>query len=356
MDRLKAIADWLPNGRIGALVTAAVTRRYLTGFGEGGGIVIVTKEQCLYYTEAEHYEKAKQTVSGCRVVMIKNLRLQLMELMLNLNIRLLFIEPERMTVREYTELSEAVHCAEIEMSGGMSEMLAQLRAVKSEEEIALIRRAQGIADAAYKRFLSSVRRGMTEKQAAALLSGYILECGADGVPFPVSAASGENSALEHPKPTDRKLSVGDFLVLRFGAECGGYCSAVTRTIAVGEVGEVMEDVYNAAAAACSDAIAVIGAGRGCKLPYSVAKSTLNSWGGLDEHFGETLGCGIGAELNEEPWISRNSRGVLRSGMVVTVAPAVRIAGRFGVCIEDVTVVEENGCEILSNATKKLIHI
>lgn len=356
MDRLKELREWLPDARSGAVVTSAVSRSYLLGFAKGEGTLVISKEQSVLYVGAEVYEQAKSAVCCCKVVLATNLRSQLLELMLNLNVSRVYIEPERMTVREYAALADCMHFGELLTDGALSEKLAQMRAVKTDEELALIRKAQGISDAAYRRFLGDIRKGMTEKQAAGMLSSYLLESGADALAFPVSAASGENTALGFPQVTDRALSSGDLLVVRFGAVCGGYCSSCARTIAVGDISEVMEDVYNAVVSASADAVNVLGAGRGCKLPYSVAKSTLNSWGGLDERFPETLGHGVGMEPQEAPVISAESRGVLREGMVVTVAPSVRVSGKFGVSLEDMAVITENGCNLLSNATKKLIHI
>lgn len=355
MSRLEEISEWLPDKRSGALVTSKENLRYLTGY-DGEALLVVTKERCCLFVASGDEDRAKRTVTECRVCVSRNMHSQLLELLLSHNVSRIYIEPEKTSVKQLERLRECVHYAEILTTDELSEKLFSMRSVKSEQEIAYIEKAQSVADTAYKHFISDVRRGMSEKQAAGLLSCYILSCGADALAFPVVVLSGENTAKKDAQSSDRKLAAGDFLVVRFGAVYRGYCSATARTIAVGEVSERMEEYYNAVVSAVSDAVDVLGAGRGGKLPYSVAKSTLNSWGGLDAHFGGELGSGIGLSLREPPVISEESRAVLREGMVFTIDPAIRVTGEFGVSVQDTVLITENGCKILSNATKTLIHI
>ncbi len=356
MNRLEELVEWLPESRVGALITSPVTREYLLGFSEGKGVLIVSKERCVLYVSPEVFEKAKERVKDCRVIEMQHMRTQLLNLLLSVNVSKLFVEPERMTVSEFETYRECLHFADIYTSDDLSRKLTLMRSVKTAEEIACIEKAQSIADAAYHRFLSDVRRGMTERQVAGLLGSHIIGCGADELAFPVSASSGENSAVPGAPNTDRRLAVGDFLVVRFGARWRGYCSQTTRTIAIGDVSERMKEAYNAVSSACYDAVDVLAAGRGTKLADSVARSTLNSWSGLDKFCCEQMGHGVGLEPCEFPSIDFDSRVVLRTNMVVTVAPAVRIPKEFGVCIEDMVLITEDGSKILSNTTKKLVQI
>ena len=135
-----------------------------------------------------------------------------------------------------------------------------------------------------------------------------------------------------------------------------YHSDMTRTLAVGQVSQEMEKLYNAVYYANLDGIKAVKPGINGKVVDSVARATLAAWGGYDKYFGHGLGHGVGLEIHEQPTLSQRSRSMLRPGMIVTVEPGAYISGKFGVRIEDMVVVTENGCDVLTKSTKNLIHI
>ena len=353
MERLEELAAWL-TPRTAALVTSALSRRYLLGFASEDGVLLVTGEESYFIIDARYYDAACRSVKNARVLLLRDMRAQLLELMVTHNVRSVLVEADRMTVREFAAYEEQFHYAQFDRSDALADKLGIMRMIKSAQELRCICEAQRIADRAFTRVMSSIKRGMTEKQVAAAVNYCLLDEGSEGMAFPVMAASGENSAHAHIAPTDRKLERGDFLVLDFGAVYGGYCSDMTRTLAVGTPTAEMEEVYTAVASAQNDALRAMAAGRGSKLADSVARSTLGAWGGLDRYFTHGLGHGVGLEVHEAPFISQSSRSVLRAGMVVTAEPGVYVTGRFGVRIEDMALVTEDGARVISHSTKKLL--
>lgn len=356
MNRIERLADWLSDERSGALITSEVSRRYLSEYASTDGIMLVTKEQSYFLIDARYFDHAKQQVKGAAVILLQDTGSQLLDLLIKHNIKRLHIESDWLTVRELEDFRDKLHCSEIDAGNSLSDKLREMRIIKTDEEIELITTAQRIAEKAFERLVGTIRSGMTEKQVSALLDYYIMDCGADALSFPIIAASGENSAVPHAVPTDKEIKNGEFLTLDFGALYKSYHSDMTRTVAIGNVSEEMEEVYNAVYSANIDAMQAVRSGVGCKVVDSVARSTLNAWHGLDKYFQHGLGHGVGLEIHEEPRLSRTSTSTLRTGMVVTIEPGVYISGKFGVRIEDMGVVTENGYNNLATTTKNLIHI
>ncbi len=356
MNNIERLCEQLSDETHGALITSDVSRRYLCGFKSSAGVLLVTKEQSYLIIDSRYFDKARELAKGCEVVLMENAGKQLLDLLLKHNITTLSVESDYMTLREFEEYTEKLYYAELDNSGWLSERLSAMRVIKTADEVKLIVKAQRIAENAFDRLLDNIRKGMTEKQVAALLNYYIMDCGAEDLSFETIAASGINSASPHAVPTDKPLEEGDFLTLDFGAVCDGYHSDMTRTLVVGNPTPEMEALYNAVLYANYDALKAVRHDVGGKLVDSVVRSTLNGWGGYDRYFGHGLGHGVGLEIHEAPTLSQKSSSMLRSGMIVTIEPGAYISGKYGVRIEDMVLVTEDGCENLTMTTKNLIHI
>ncbi len=356
MNNIEKLSNLLSDENHGALITSDVSRRYFCGFKSSAGVIFVTKEQSYLIIDSRYYDKACERVKDCTVILMEDMRSQLMDLMIKHNIRKLSVESAYMTIKEFEEYKEKLFYAELDGSAWLSEKISGMRVIKSRDEVELIVKAQRIAEAAFERLLERMRKGMTEKQVAALLNYYMMDCGADDLSFETIAASGVNSASPHAVPTDKPLQEGDFLTLDFGAVVDGYHSDMTRTLVIGEPTPEMEELYNAVFYANLDAMKAVRADIGGKVVDSVARSTLQGWGGYDQYFGHGLGHGVGLEIHEAPTLSRKSSSMLHEGMIVTIEPGAYISGKYGVRIEDMVLVTENGCENLTMTTKKLIRI
>lgn len=258
------------------------------------------------------------------------MRTQLSELLLKHDIRKLMLESDYMTLSEFAAYKEQLHFVELDATSWLSDFIWGMRIIKTAEEVKLIVKAQRIAEKAFERLVDNIHRDMTEKQVAALLNYYMMDLGADDLSFETIAASGVNSASPHAVPTDKKLQEGDFLTL--------------DSVEVRVVNRVVELLL--LRRYCPDG----------EVVDSVARATLAAWGGYDKYFGHGLGHGVGLEIHEQPTLSQRSRSMLKPGMIVTVEPGAYISGKFGVRIEDMVVVTENGCDNLTKSTKNLIHI
>lgn len=356
MNNIQRLAEKFSDTMHGALITSDVSRRYFCGFKSSAGVILVTKDCAYLIIDSRYYDKARARVTDCEVLLMEDMRRQLLDLMIKHNITRLSVESAYMTIAEFEKYKSELFYAELDGSAWLSECISAMRVIKSAEEVKLIVQAQRIAEAAFERLLERLRRGMTEKQAAALLNYFIMDCGADDLSFETIAASGVNSASPHAVPTDKPLQNGDFLTLDFGAVVDGYHSDMTRTLAIGDITPEMEELYNAVFYANLDGLQAVRADIGGAVVDSVARSTLNGWGGYDKYFGHGLGHGVGLEIHEAPTLSRKSSSMLRAGMIVTVEPGAYISGKYGVRIEDMVLVTENGCENLTLTTKKLIRV
>ncbi len=230
-----------------------------------------------------------------------------------------------------------------------------LRQVKEPTEIERIDAAQQLTDAAFERLLSTIRVGMTEREIALRLEFDMRERGSEGVAFPPIVASGPNSARPHATVSDRELSAGDFVVLDFGARVDGYCADMTRTLVVGSADAQQRALYDAVLAANLAGIDALAAGRLGKDVYDVARAVLAERG-YGELFTHGLGHGVGRDVHELPGMGPRGDKELPPNSVVTVEPGAYEPGWGGVRIEDLVVVEEGGCRVLTRSPKDLIEI
>lgn len=354
MTNIERVSEILSDEHHGALITSDVSRRYLCEFQSSAGVILITGEKSYLLIDSRYFDKARERVKDCEVILLDSVFEQLKELLIKHDIRRLSVENERMTLSELDKYKEKHHFIDFDTTSALSDKLNAMRVIKTPEEVEKIKAAQRIAEKAYDRLVSNIRAGMTEKQVAATLDYYMMGYGADGLSFDTIAASGVNSASPHAVPTDKPLKKGEFLTLDFGALLDGYHSDMTRTLCVGRPSEKMEEVYNSVLQANLDAIDAVRPDICGKVVDSVARSTLNAFGGYEQYFGHGLGHGVGLEIHEAPTMSKRSTSMLKAGMIVTVEPGVYISGEFGVRIEDMVLVTENGCENLTETSKRLI--
>ena len=225
----------------------------------------------------------------------------------------------------------------------------------TEEEIAAIRKAQSITDAAFLEILDFIKPGKTEKEVAAYLEYCMRRLGADGLAFETIAAGGPNSAKPHAVPGDRPLRQGDFFTMDYGAYWGGYCSDMTRTVAVGEPTEEMRRVYDTVLAAQLLGIEKAVVGASCRAVDAAARELIYN-AGYEGCFGHSLGHSVGIEIHEMPGFSPSiaPETTAKEGMVITVEPGIYLEGRFGVRIEDMVWLAPDGTKDLTNSPKELI--
>ncbi len=342
MNHLKQIAAKLPEYGIDAmLLNSEPGEYYAVGF-HGEGNVVVTAEKCFYFTDSRYIEAAGNLITGAEIAMTghsRNYRAMVQEVVEQCGIKTMGFEENYLSVAEY-ELWEKGLTAKLVPA---QKLVNSLRAAKDEEEIALMRKAQEITDRAFDEILKFIRPGMTEQEIAAKLQYDMLRFGAEKMSFDPIVVSGPNGSLPHGVPSSKQVQKGEFLTMDFGCKYGGYCSDMTRTVALGEPTEEMKKVYQIVLEAQLAGIAVTAAAR-----KVIADA------GYGDKFGHGYGHSLGIEIHESPNANTRDNTLLPVGAVVSAEPGIYLPGKFGVRIEDVTILREDGCEILTKSPKDLI--
>lgn len=353
MDRIQALVEKLPQEVDGALITSTVNRHYFTGLRSSAGVLLVTRKGCSALLDFRYIEVARRTIQSCEVILQEKLEEQLPQLVKKYGVRRLALETTYQTIGEMNRFQKLLPEVEL-LTGEEDKTILQLRRVKDEEEIGHIRDAQAITDKSFSEMLDVIKAGMTERQVAAELEYRLKKNGADGLAFATIAVAGPNSSMPHGVPGDRPLQAGDFLTLDFGAASAGYCSDMTRTVAIGHVTEEMEKVYNLVLEAQLASIAKIAPGVPC-VEVDAAARDLIYGAGYEGCFGHGTGHSLGLQIHEDPRFSTTAgEAVCQPGIVMSVEPGVYLSGRFGCRIEDIVLITPEGCQDLTHSPKELL--
>ena len=352
MNHLKAIAAKLPEYGIDAmLLNSEPGEFYAVGF-HGEGNVVVTAEKCFYFTDSRYIEAAGNLITGAEIAMTghsRNYRAMVQEVVEQCGIKTMGFEENYLSVAEY-ELWEKGLTAKLVPA---QKLVNSLRAAKDEEEIALMRKAQEITDRAFDEILKFIQPGMTEQEIAAKLQYDMLRFGAEKMSFDPIVVSGPNGSLPHGVPSSKQVQKGEFLTMDFGCKYGGYCSDMTRTVALGEPTEEMRKVYDVVLQAQLAGLAASRAGVTGKSIDAAARKVIED-AGYGEYFGHGYGHSVGIEIHEAPNANMRDETPMPVGAAVSAEPGIYLPGRFGVRIEDVAIMTEDGCIDITKAPKELI--
>ncbi len=255
-----------------------------------------------------------------------------------------------MTVRQYAQFRKMK--AEL---GAATSIIASIRMIKTQDEIEKLIAAQNIADRAFSELLGMLEPGMTEREVAMELEYFMKKFGADEPSFDTIVGSGPNGALCHATPSDRKLTYGDMVVMDFGVRKDGYCSDMTRTIAIGDPVDELKKIYKIVREAQAMTLRAVKPGVEGKKLDAIARECIKARG-YGDCFGHSLGHGFGLEVHEGPSASTRSNDVLRPGMTITVEPGIYVEGLGGVRIEDCLIVTDDGYINPVSTSKDLIII
>jgi len=353
-DRLAALVE--ERGLDLLLVSNLVNVRYLTGFTGTNGAVLIGPARRAFLTDFRYVERAQRQITGYDVVRGRDDLLETVAgLVRDWDALKLGFEDTYLTVRAHAKLAEHLRdAAELVPAGGLVE---RLRAVKDDDEVAAIRRTAQLADEVYRWLMSDFGlAGHTEREVALAMELRAKELGADGLSFPPIVAAADNGALPHAEPrADGRIPRDTLVVIDFGALKDSYCSDCTRTFATGEVDSEAREVYELVRSAQAAALEAVHAGAELRAVDAVAREMIAAAGRVEE-FGHGLGHGVGLEIHEAPRLAPTAEGDLEAGNVVTVEPGVYVPGRFGVRIEDLTVVGPDGVEVLTSLPKDLISL
>jgi Xaa-Pro aminopeptidase len=338
------------------LVTHPPNVTYLCGFTGSAAVMAVSPNGAMLFTDGRYIAQAREQVQGARILI--GHRPPLLAAAARLakrsgsKTRVLGIEAEHLSVASRTRLSAALpRFFRLKPAPALVE---QSRMIKDAEEIDLIRRAVRLGAGLFDTILETIRHGIRESDVAAEIEHAARRAGAEGMSFPTIIAAGRRSALPHGRASTEPIAEG-FVVCDFGVILAGYCSDMTRTVYVGRPTADARLFYQAVWEAQQAGIEAVRPGATVGQVDRAARIALRK-AGLARYFTHSTGHGVGLEIHEAPRIAAAQPEILRPGMVITIEPGAYVPGRWGVRIEDMVVVTDSGCEILTPATKELITI
>jgi len=325
------------------IITSRENRQYLSGFTGSDGLLVLTSDKKYLLVDGRYTIQAKQQTKGFEVVEFKASPYKYIE---EFGFKKIGFEDGNILYSQYQKLP---NCDKI----GVSADINNLRMVKNKIEFDKMQKAASIADKAFSHILNFIKCGVTERELANEIDHFMKCSGAEKTSFDTIVASGERTALPHAGPSDNAVKNGDFVLMDFGCVYEGYCSDMTRTVAVGEVSDEKRKIYETVLDAQQNALNKIKAGELCRDIDKIARDIITEKG-FGSNFGHGLGHGVGLEIHEEPRLSPKSEQRLSDGMVVTVEPGIYVEGLCGVRIEDMVYVNGDGYINFTASSKELI--
>lgn len=356
--RISRVKDGFARLGIDTLLVRHLPRiRYLCGFTGSSGILLLTADAFYLLVDPRYTTQAEKEAPSCRIREFRQAgkktswEKSVSFLLQEIRAELVGFESEYMTVAMFEGLRR--QCPRKIRWTPQDDWLDSIRAVKDEDEIAILRHVADLASMACTRLVEWLKPGVVELDVAAELEYWLRQKGADKLSFEPIVASGPRSAWPHGRATRQKLPQKGWVMVDFGALRDGYSSDMTRTFHLGRPTKEDSRRYRAVQEAQSRAILSLHPGIGSDIPYLLVKKHLKRYG-LDECFTHGLGHGIGLELHEKPSLSWKSRELLQSNMVMTVEPGIYIPREGGVRIEDMILLQETGAELLTDFSRDLI--
>ena len=352
-NNMEKLMEMLPKDIDAAVITSEENRRYFTDFPSTDGTLVISRNGSVFIIDSRYIEAARRKIGGCEIVLQKSLKQQLPDVLKGLGCKSAAFEAERLTVRRADFFKDVLKDFSLIFDGCLDDSVGNLRQIKTKDEIEKIVKAQRIAEKAFLHILDFIHEGVTERDISLELDFFMLKNGAEATSFETIAVSGKNSSMPHGVPSDKKIEKGDFITMDYGAVCDGYHSDMTRTVAVGSVSDEQREVYETVLKAQKEAISKLKAGMKCSDADKISRDIIAEKG-YGECFGHSLGHGVGIEIHELPVLSPHNENILQIGEAVTVEPGIYLPEKFGVRIEDMVIIEENGCKDLTLSDKELI--
>jgi Xaa-Pro aminopeptidase len=339
----------------GLLLTLSADVAYLTNFTGDDSIGLITSGDIRLVTDFRYKEQAQIEAGWLKVVVREGkMETALAEALLAAKVKRVGFEANRASFGQIHALDKAIKekaGKEVVELVPVEDLMVNVRKVKDDHEIALIRKSAAIAEEAFTAIREEIKVGQTENYLAGLLIFELRSRGASDASFPVIVGSGPNSSLPHYRPGDALVRADGPLLFDWGALYDGYCSDITRTLMLGRVSAKMKQIYKIVLEAQLSAIEFLRPGVTTQKADGVARDVIDK-AGFKDYFGHGLGHGIGREIHELPTMRRTGGDEeLRPGMIVTVEPGIYLPGEGGVRIEDDVLITHSGCEVLTSLEK-----
>lgn len=352
-QRLEKLRGFLQHNNLDAIIVSKPeNRHYFSGFTGGDGILVITLQTADLITDFRYVEQAGKEVSCFTIVEHGRSLMEAVATVLKSNaISCIGFEGDDFTYNDFTLLKMRLNGENVKAVG-----LDQLREVKDDREIALVRKAVEISDRAFSHILTILRPGITERMVAAELEHVMRNLGSERPAFATIVASGVRSSLPHGLATDKLLEIGDFVTMDFGAVYQGYHSDITRTVCIGKASAEQRKIYDIVLEAQLLGVNSVRPGEAGRKIDEIARKLIMRYG-YGKYFGHGLGHGVGLAIHELPRLSPSSQTeALTANMLVTVEPGIYVPGFGGVRIEDTVLVTADGAEVLTKSSKQLIEI
>ena len=345
MTRLQQLIARFPQHKIDAfLVTHDVNIRYLTDFPAAESWLLVSPSRSFYLTDFRYILEAKKGLKGISIKRTtKSLQRTAFEAAQDLKVKHLGFDDRHISLASFKQLKK--ECVKGIKLIQVKNLVEDLREIKSIDEIRQIRKALTLHRQAYELIKKQVKPGVSEKEIFKLLENFVKSKNA-GFSFPPIIASGPNSCFPHARVTDRTIRPNEPVLIDMGIDVNGYKSDLTRMILLGKIPHFVRQAHDFVRRAQVLAIEHIRPGRRASEVDDQARNYLAK-NRLGKFFGHSGGPGVGLEIHENPRISQLSSTILKEGMIFTVEPAVYIPGKFGIRIEDMVLVTQQGYEVLS---------
>ena len=336
----------------GLLLTSRYSRHYGAEYDVAEGVAIVAKEGCRYFTDSRYIECAEKNLKGFDVRMVdrsRNYFRCINDAIADFGVTTLGYEEDYLTVAEFRGYEKNLNAKLMPFNKPISDF----RASKEEWELDLMKKAQQITDQAFTEVLPRIKVGMSELELQAELIYCMYKNGGTGLAFDPIVVSGPNTSLPHGVAGERRIQAGDFVTMDFGASYMGYCADMTRTVAVGFATEEMKKVYSIVLEAQRAAIAETKAGVTGAFVDGIARKVIEN-AGYGEYFGHGYGHSLGLEIHENPNMNTRNHEPLPLHAVCSAEPGIYLPGKFGVRIEDVTILTQNSAIDITASPKNLI--
>ncbi|MHA6250997.1 M24 family metallopeptidase [Oceanobacillus sp. CAU 1775] len=353
MAKLENLRKSFSTNNIDAImITSPINRRYISGFTGSAGAVIITEADAIFITDFRYTEQAEAQAQGFKIIEHKNsIDEEIHAVLKEQGVKRLGFEKDYTTYTQYEKYKTGFDVELVATSG----IIEELRIIKTNEELEIMKQAAKIADDAFMHIQGYIKPGVKEIDVSNELEFFMRKQGAVSSSFDTIVASGYRSAMPHGVASDKVIESGELVTLDFGALYNGYCSDITRTVAVGDISDELRNIFDIVLEANMRGVKGIKPGMTGKEADALTRDYITEKG-YGSNFGHSTGHGLGMEVHEAPGLSSKIERKLETGMVVTVEPGIYVPGVGGCRIEDDIVITESGNERLTHSTKEFIQL
>ena len=351
MSKIERLKKFIKENELDAiLVSNPYNVFYYSNFKGTNGRLLVSKENNYLITDFRYVSQAKKQAKDFDVVETtseETLDVVINKLRKKHKLYKLGLEGDFITRNDWLDFEKKLKSRLFDVN------IDFLREVKLDDEVVKIKKAIEIAEEAFKEVLKEVKVGKSEKEIARSLEFKMLNKGAEAIAFDTIVASGHRGALPHGIASDKLIQNNEMITFDFGCVYEGYCSDMTRTIAIGEVDEELLNIYNIVLEANKLGISELAVNKDCQMVDKIVRDFISDKG-YKENFGHGLGHSFGVEIHEDPRLNQVSTAKIKAGHILTVEPGIYVEGLGGVRIEDDILVKDGKIEVLTSLDKELI--